>query len=137
MKRIVIVCIAVLSFISLLAPSHLYAQVPCATLPPPPPGTVNVTITTDNAYLFGFGDAAGITQLSAAIENCYAADIYTCIPTGVECYNVPANLNSYIYIIAYSDDRDYQGAIAQITDGYTTVRTRAFVCLIDFIIDVR
>jgi hypothetical protein len=125
MKRIVIVCIAVLSLISLLAPSHLYAQVPCATLPqPPPPGTINVTITTDNAYLFGFGTAAGVTQLSAAIENCFAADIYTCLPTGVECYNVPANLNSYIYIIAYSDDRDYQGAIAQFTDGYTTVLTQ-------------
>jgi len=98
-----------------------YAQ--ACPLPPPPPGTINVTITTDNAYAFGFGTSAEIKQLFTGVENCSPAEIYLS-PAGVECYNVPASLNGYIYIVAWSDEKVYQGAIAEFADIYTTVLTQ-------------
>jgi|GEM_PF-2827847 hypothetical protein len=85
--------------------------------------TVTVNITADNAYVFGFGDANGITQLETALENCTAGEIYNCVG-GAETYTVNnVNLNSYIYIIAWSDEATYQGVLAQFTDGTDTIFT--------------
>jgi hypothetical protein len=83
-----------------------------------------VIITTDNAYMFGFGDQTEINVIVASVDNCTAAEIYASNSDGAECYTVPANLNGYIYIIGWSDTSAYQGAIAQFSDGGTTVLTQ-------------
>ena len=88
--------------------------------------TVDVTITSDNAYLFGFGDVYGITpgSLYGGVENCLAADIFSCA-TGPETYlSIPAALDGYLYIVAWSDEAVYQGTIAQFTDGLKTILTK-------------
>jgi len=85
---------------------------------------VSVTITADNAYVFGFGDVNGITTLGSGIENCSAGDIFNC-SAGPETYpiTVPNFSAAYLYIAAWSDDQTSQGVIARFTDGSTVVLT--------------
>lgn len=93
--------------------------------PPPPPPTypVKVTITSDNAYVFGFGDVDKIIDYrdQDAVCNLQAGQIYNSY--GPETYNISANMDSYIYIAAWSDEHVYQGLIAQFTGGGTTIVT--------------
>jgi len=82
---------------------------------------VNVYITTDNAYNFGFGPASGLSPNSLQhagefIENCSNAQIFSCGTPGPETYlHVPiANAaTDYLYIIAYSDNSVTQGVLAR------------------------
>jgi len=89
--------------------------------------TVKVYITSDNAYVFGFGNVNGINvndYHAPGVCNTSAAEIYNAYP-GTETYTINnANLNGkYIYIAAWSDEDRYQGLIAQFTDGTNTILT--------------
>jgi hypothetical protein len=85
---------------------------------------VNVTITSDNAYVFGFGDINGITNYYyPGVCNYLAHEIYS-PNTGTETYTIAGSLSGkYIYIAAWSDELTYQGTIAQFSDGNTTILT--------------
>lgn len=85
---------------------------------------VNVTITSDNAYVYGFGDVNGIIDYHyPGVCNYLAHEIYS-PNTGPETYTIAGNLSGkYIYIAAWSDEAVYQGTIAQFSDGNTTVVT--------------
>ena len=99
--------------------------------------SVTVTITVDNGYGFGFGDQNGIYagQYYGGVDNCLASQIfgspcYVFVPpdnptantdTGAEIYNITAGANDYIYIVAWSDDSQLQGAVASFTDNNTSV----------------
>jgi len=85
---------------------------------------VNVTITSDNAYVFGFGDINGITNYYyPGVCNYLAHEIYS-PNTGPETYTIAGSLSGkYIYIAAWSDELTYQGTIAQFSDGNTTILT--------------
>jgi hypothetical protein len=55
-----------------------------------PASAVDVAITADNAYKFGYGTSTGLTSVQANVENCSAADIFNCGP-GPELYlSVPS-----------------------------------------------
>jgi hypothetical protein len=97
--------------------------------------SVTVTITVDNGYGFGFGDQNGIYagQYYGGVDNCTSAQIfgspcYVFVPpdnptaptdTGPEIYNITAGSGDYIYIVAWSDDAAWQGAVASFTDNTT------------------
>ncbi|MGD1019725.1 MAG: hypothetical protein ABSA12_10460 [Verrucomicrobiia bacterium] len=99
--------------------------------------SINVYITVDNGYAFGFGNVNGINaaQFYGGIDNCYPQSVFgpTCyvfVPPdnpgtdpGPEIYNLnvdnPADV--YIYIVAWSDDGGYQGTVASFTDPNTGV----------------
>jgi hypothetical protein len=84
---------------------------------------LNVNITADNAYSFGFGSASGVTTLFGGVENNTAGDIFNC-STGPERYpNVPYVAGGYLYIVAYSDKASTQGVLAQFVSGSKTVYT--------------
>jgi hypothetical protein len=99
---------------------------------------ISVAITVDNGYAFGFGDVNGINanQFYGGIDNCNAGEVFggscyvfqppdgTVTDTGPELYylnNVPNFANGYIYIVAWSDDAVYQGAVASFSDNDTGV----------------
>jgi hypothetical protein len=82
-----------------------------------PQTPVQVVITADNAYGFGYGDANGLFNYFGGIENPAEGDIFDCpVGIGPEAYTVPAgsaNAGNYLYIIGYSDKSVTQGVIAQ------------------------
>ncbi len=85
--------------------------------------TVNAVITADNAYGFGYGTLTGLTNVYGGVENCTAADIFSCA-TGPETYNgIPAPSGTYLYIIAYSDNAVTQGVLGHFTSGTNTIVT--------------
>lgn len=89
---------------------------------------VDVTITVDNAYGFGFGDANGITTYFGGIRNVTAGEIFTGPPVlftgpsvppyinpgvGPELYQITLqSLTDYVYIVTWSDEAAYQGLLA-------------------------
>ena len=82
--------------------------------------TINATITADNAYRFAYGNASGITNFFANVENPLAGDIFNC-STGPEIYpNLPYVSNGYLYLAAYSDNSVTQGVLAQFVSGVMT-----------------
>ncbi len=109
---------------SLVAVSVIAVFVPVATAQV----NVTVTITTDNAYGFGFGDVNGIITYFGGIRNTTKEDIYDynaailgAAPVspylnagvGAEIYNLnSALLSDYVYIVAWSDNSAFQGALA-------------------------
>jgi len=97
---------------------------------PNPPLTtdVNVIITADNAYGFGYGTATELLNYEGGVENPDADDIFACpIGVGPEEYVVPAanaNAGGYLYIVAYADKLVTQGVIAKFfRDGAQPVFT--------------
>ncbi len=85
---------------------------------------LTVTITSDNAYVYGFGDINGIIDYHyPGVANILAHEIYS-PNTGTETYTIAGSLTGkYIYIAAWSDELTYQGTIAQFSDGNTTILT--------------
>jgi hypothetical protein len=81
------------------------------------PSEVNVIITADNAYGFGYGTGARLANYFGGIENTQAADIFSCpVGRGPEAYVVPpedANAGGYLYIVGYADKSTTQGVIAK------------------------
>lgn len=77
---------------------------------------IDVRITADNAYRFGFGSVSSFTAASPNIESFLAGDIFNC-STGPEAYSVPQNPNDYLYIVAYADKATTQGVLGQFQVG--------------------
>jgi len=104
--------------------ASLFLLVACAfAARPANAATVDATITTDNAYSFGYGPLSGPTSLFGGVENCTAAQIFNCAG-GPETYlGVPASAGEYLYIVAYSDGSVTQGTLGQFVSGTTTVLT--------------
>ncbi|HEX6764551.1 MAG TPA: hypothetical protein VF103_03715 [Polyangiaceae bacterium] len=78
---------------------------------------VNVIITADNAYGFGYGTGTEVLNYFGGIENPRSQDIFSCpVGMGPESYVVPAgsaNEGEFLYIIAYADKSTTQGVIAK------------------------
>ncbi|WP_437679296.1 hypothetical protein [Sorangium sp. So ce131] len=78
---------------------------------------VNVIITADNAYGFGYGTGDRLLNYFGGIENLTADEIFTCpIGNGPEAYTVPArsaNAGHYLYIVTYADMAVTQGVLGQ------------------------
>jgi hypothetical protein len=81
------------------------------------PSEVNVIITADNAYGFGYGTKTKLANYFGGVENKESGDIFDCpIGNGPESYVVPAddaNAGGYLYIIGYADKSTTQGVIAK------------------------
>jgi hypothetical protein len=92
------------------------------------PSEVNVIITADNAYGFGYGTKTELANYFGGIENPGSDDIFACpVGNGPEQYVVPAadaNAGGYLYIIGYADKLVTQGVIAKFfREGATPVYT--------------
>lgn len=81
------------------------------------PSDVNVIITADNAYGFGYGTKTALANYFGGIENPNADEIFDCpVGHGPEQYLVPAadaNAGGFLYIIGYADRSTTQGVIAK------------------------
>jgi len=105
---------------------------------------VDGVITVDNAYGFGFGDVNGMTTTSyfGGLRNTTAGEIqigapvlytagdanagngYTNAGVGPEAYDLNGlPVSDFMYLVGWSDDSSYQGAIASFTVGSNTVST--------------
>lgn len=86
--------------------------------------TVDVTITADNAYIFGYGTLNGITNVAGSVENTVSAgEIFNC-SVGPERYpGIQPVPNGYLYIVAYSDESGSEGVLGQFVSGSKTVFT--------------
>jgi hypothetical protein len=78
---------------------------------------LDVTITADNAYTFGFGDENGIAvgDLYGSVTNTTACEIFCA--SGPEAYQVDSGEHDYVYITAWPDNSSYQGVLANFSSG--------------------
>ncbi|MGK3991134.1 hypothetical protein WME99_49255 [Sorangium sp. So ce136] len=78
---------------------------------------VNVIITADNAYGFGYGTGDKLLNYFGGIENLLADEIFSCpVGHGPESYRVPAgsaDAGNYLYIVTYADMLTTQGVLGQ------------------------
>ncbi|MBK8218890.1 MAG: hypothetical protein IPK71_34605 [Myxococcales bacterium] len=78
---------------------------------------VDVVLTADNAYAFGWGDAARVATYRNVTPARLASEIFNCpIGNGPEAYVVPAAeapRGAYLYIVAWADRATSQGVIGQ------------------------
>ncbi len=80
---------------------------------PAPPTDIDVVITADNAYAFGYGDESMMATYFGGVAAVTAGEIFNCGP-GPEQYAVPAqDTAEYLYIVAYGDTATTQGVIGQ------------------------
>lgn len=89
---------------------------------PPPLVDVDVVITADNAYSFGYGDANGITNFTQGTRAQTAGQIFNC-GEGPEAYKVPAAdapPTAYLYIVTWDDLSVTQGVLGQFRRGMGT-----------------
>ncbi len=81
------------------------------------PSDVDVAITADNAYSFGYGTESGIDTYFAGSRATSAGEIFSCpIDFGPEHYVVPAESappGAYLYIVSWDDHSVTQGVLAQ------------------------
>ncbi len=80
-----------------------------------PATDVQVVITADNAYSFGYGDLAGITHFTQGTRAQSAGEIFNC-GEGPESYVVPAAdapPSAYLYIATWDDLAVTQGVLGQ------------------------
>jgi hypothetical protein len=92
------------------------------------PSEVNVIITADNAYGFGYGTKTELANYFGGVENKEAGEIFDCpVGHGPEEYVVPAadaNMGGFLYIVGYADKSTTQGVIAKFfREGATPVYT--------------
>ncbi|MBK8170151.1 MAG: hypothetical protein IPK60_07370 [Sandaracinaceae bacterium] len=84
---------------------------------PSTPSEVDVVITADNAYSFGYGTETAITTYYPGTRATSAGQIFSCpIGEGPEHYIVPADdapPGAYLYIVSWDDHSVTQGVIAQ------------------------
>lgn len=78
---------------------------------------VDVAITADNAYSFGYGNELGIETYFAGTRATAAGEIFSCpVNYGPEHYEVPAENappGAYLYIVSWDDHGTTQGVLAQ------------------------
>jgi hypothetical protein len=88
-----------------------------ASSPPDLLTDVNVIITADNAYGFGYGTSTQLVNYFGGIENTTSSQIFDCpVGVGAEQYTVPAadaNVGGFLYIIGYADRKTTQGVLAE------------------------
>lgn len=80
---------------------------------------VEVVITADNAYSFGYGDVNGITNFTQGTRAQTAGQIFNC-GEGPEAYTVPAAdapASAYLYIATWDDLSVTQGVLGQFRRG--------------------
>jgi hypothetical protein len=80
---------------------------------------VDVVITADNAYSFGYGDVNGITHFTQGSRAQTAGQIFNC-GEGPEAYKVPAAdapASAYLYIATWDDLSVTQGVLGQFRRG--------------------
>lgn len=80
---------------------------------------VDVVITADNAYSFGYGDVNGITHFTQGTRAQTAGQIFNC-GEGPEAYLVPAAdapPTAYLYIVTWDDLAVTQGVLGQFRRG--------------------
>ncbi len=76
---------------------------------------VEVVITADNAYGFGYGDGSSMFNYFGGVEAMTAGQIFNC-NGGPENYVVPAAdaaAGNYLYVVAYADKSTSQGVLGQ------------------------
>lgn len=95
------------------------------------PFDITAEVTVDNNYSFGWGDVNGMIAANfwGPINNILAEGIYYCRPAGAlpnvavigpEFYpNLHPTVTDYLYIVAWSDDKTFQGLIGRFTDNNT------------------
>jgi hypothetical protein len=103
---------------SLSLGGEVFAQGGTAVDPAPElPSDVNVIITADNAYGFGYGTKTQLVNYFGGIENATSDEIFACpVGSGPESYVVPAadaNAGGFLYIIGYADQQSTQGVLAK------------------------
>lgn len=80
---------------------------------------MDVVITADNAYSFGYGDVNGITNFTQGSRAQTAGQIFNC-GEGPEAYTVPAvdaPPSAYLYIVTWDDLAVTQGVLGQFRRG--------------------
>lgn len=80
---------------------------------------VDVVITADNAYSFGYGNVDGITHFTQGTRAQTAGQIFNC-GEGPEAYVVPAAdapPSAYLYIVTWDDLSVTQGVLGQFRRG--------------------
>ena len=80
-----------------------------------PTTDVQVVITADNAYSFGYGNVAGISHFTQGQRAQSAGQIFNC-GEGPESYVVPAAdapASAYLYIVTWDDLSVTQGVLGQ------------------------
>lgn len=87
----------------------------------PPPPDVDVVITADNAYSFGYGDVSGIATYIQGTRAVTAGQIFNCpVGEGPEHYVVPgadAPDTAYLYVVSWDDLAVTQGVLGQFKRG--------------------
>jgi len=75
---------------------------------------IDVVITADNAYAFGYGTETEMSNYFGGVAATLASEIFSC-GTGPEQYTVPAAeaTAEYLYIVSYADNATTQGVIGQ------------------------
>jgi hypothetical protein len=95
--------------------------------PPLVSGPVDVVITADNAYSFGYGTSAAITHFTQGQRAQTAGQIFNCpIGNGPENYTIPeadAPDGAYLYIVTWDDLSVTQGVLGQFTRNQGTIFT--------------
>jgi len=90
-------------------------------------GPVNVVITADNAYSFGYGNVGNITNFTQGQRAQTAGQIFNCpIGEGPETYVIPeadAPDGAYLYIVTWDDLSVTQGVLGQFTRDQGSVFT--------------
>lgn len=100
------------------APSFVEAGTPpIEVAPDPPPTPVDVVITADNAYSFGWGDETSVNSFYRNGPAQTPAEIFNCpIGVGPEAYTVPSGEalpGAWLYVVAWADYQGSQGVIGQ------------------------
>jgi len=76
-------------------------------------GPVDVVITADNAYSFGYGDASSMLNFTQGTRATTAGDIFNCpVGVGPEEYTIAeadAPPGAYLYIASWDDHAVTQG----------------------------
>ena len=100
---------------------------PAVDAPPLATGPVHVVITADNAYSFGYGDAASITHFTQGTRAQTAGQIFNCpIGEGPEVYTIPAADapdGAYLYIVTWDDLSVTQGVLGTFSRDTGTLHT--------------
>ncbi len=88
--------------------------IPDAPDPVLPSTDIEVVITADNAYAFGYGTQGEMSNYFGGVTATLASQIFGCA-TGPEQYVVPAAdaTAEYLYIVSYADNATTQGVIGQ------------------------
>lgn len=78
---------------------------------------VEVLITADNAYGFGYGTEGEMLNYFGGVAATTAGEIFNCpVGNGPEAYTVPAadaNAGNYLYVVAWADSATSQGVLGQ------------------------